>query len=97
MEKTDWCCWFCGLRLRPKITTVDHKVPLSKGGKNEPDNLVPACKNCNHEKGKLDLESYRLQLAIYKDDGPELTEEQLIWVEAFLEDTDKPTFYGEKL
>lgn len=30
--------------------TVDHKVPLSKGGTNDPDNLQPLCKRCNSSK-----------------------------------------------
>lgn len=31
--------------------TIDHVVPLSKGGDNEWDNLVTACKSCNCKKG----------------------------------------------
>ena len=31
--------------------TVDHIVPLSRGGSNSIENVVPACKHCNSTKG----------------------------------------------
>jgi len=94
MDKTNSCCWYCGIKLRPKIVTIDHIIPISKGGKSEIDNLVASCKNCNFEKGSLTVEMYRLQLAIYEEDGPELNEEQLEWVSSFLNKS-LPVFYGE--
>ena len=30
--------------------TMDHLVPLSRGGKSIRANLVPACKECNNKK-----------------------------------------------
>lgn len=33
-----------------KAETMDHVVPLSRGGKHEASNLVPACKDCNFRK-----------------------------------------------
>jgi 5-methylcytosine-specific restriction endonuclease McrA len=44
----DGICSYC---LRPG-TSVDHVVPLSRGGGNEPDNLVLACGSCNSKKGQ---------------------------------------------
>lgn len=32
-------------------TTRDHVIPRSRGGSNDPVNLVPACFACNHAKG----------------------------------------------
>lgn len=29
---------------------IDHRIPMSKGGSNEPDNLQPVCKFCNRSK-----------------------------------------------
>lgn len=40
-------CTYCG---SDSSITVDHVVPLSKGGTNEIDNLTPACKPCNSSK-----------------------------------------------
>lgn len=31
--------------------TIDHVVPLSRGGSNDIANLVPACEGCNRKKG----------------------------------------------
>jgi 5-methylcytosine-specific restriction endonuclease McrA len=40
----DWKCAHCG---RPGLLTVDHKIPLSRGGSNWPSNLQPLCFRCN--------------------------------------------------
>lgn len=40
-------CWVCGVTA----TTVDHVVPLARGGSNWPANLRPACKRCNFSRG----------------------------------------------
>jgi 5-methylcytosine-specific restriction endonuclease McrA len=37
---------------REKLT-MDHLVPLSRGGKSKKGNLVPACKECNSKKKYL--------------------------------------------
>lgn len=41
-------CVFCGTIHN---LTIDHKIPLSKGGANNEDNLQTLCKDCNHAKG----------------------------------------------
>lgn len=51
-----WCCAYCSIRLTPKTVTVDHVIPLSRGGTNWPANLVPSCAHCNkvkHNKRQL--------------------------------------------
>ena len=43
-----YCCQYCGSE---DATTVDHMLPISKGGTDDPDNLVAACTRCNYSKG----------------------------------------------
>lgn len=43
-----YCCQYCGSE---NATTVDHVIPISKGGTDDPDNLVAACTRCNYSKG----------------------------------------------
>lgn len=49
-------CWFCGKRLDDVTATLDHFVPLSRGGTDEPSNYRLACAVCNHTKDSLPLE-----------------------------------------
>jgi 5-methylcytosine-specific restriction endonuclease McrA len=43
-------CVYCGCALTLEVATLDHVVPLSKGGTNSADNLVLACQSCNRKK-----------------------------------------------
>ena len=43
-------CWYCGRKVGAGELTMDHVVPLSRGGRSTKDNLVPACKKCNIKK-----------------------------------------------
>ncbi len=50
-------CYYCGCHFPPDELTMDHVVPLIRGGKSTKNNLVPACKECNNaKKHKLPLE-----------------------------------------
>jgi 5-methylcytosine-specific restriction endonuclease McrA len=42
-------CWWCGKKLN-ETSHVDHRIPLSRGGTNWPDNLVLTCPHCNLSK-----------------------------------------------
>ncbi len=43
-------CYYCGRDFLPSELTMDHKVPIARGGRSEKINLVPACKDCNNKK-----------------------------------------------
>jgi len=46
-------CRYCGRTVGPDLMLeVDHVVPVSKGGTNDPINLVTACFDCNRGKSK---------------------------------------------
>ena len=46
-------CHYCGDNVGSKNLTMDHVVPMSRGGKSKKGNLVPACKECNNKKNYL--------------------------------------------
>lgn len=57
-ERDNWTCWICELRIDPELPstnrmggTVDHVVPISKGGTDDWDNLKPAHWICNVKRG----------------------------------------------
>lgn len=58
LRKTQWwknriakgVCHHCGGTFAPADLTMDHLVPLSRGGKSTKGNVVPSCKKCNNEK-----------------------------------------------
>ncbi len=43
-------CWYCGQKVGYHNLTMDHVIPLSRGGRSTKDNLVPSCKECNTKK-----------------------------------------------
>lgn len=53
LEAFGYSCAYC-LRRDAKLT-MDHIVPLSKGGPHRVDNVVPACVNCNSRKADKTL------------------------------------------
>jgi 5-methylcytosine-specific restriction endonuclease McrA len=47
------CCGFCGVSESDigGELQIDHYRPVTRGGSDEPDNLVYACVHCNRFKG----------------------------------------------
>ncbi len=43
-------CYYCGQSFAKKDLTMDHIVPVSRGGKSTRGNVVVACKPCNSDK-----------------------------------------------
>jgi 5-methylcytosine-specific restriction protein A len=44
-------CYYCKEIFSYEELTVDHIVPLARGGTTTPGNVVPACLSCNKNKG----------------------------------------------
>jgi 5-methylcytosine-specific restriction endonuclease McrA len=61
-------CQYCGKIFGRNQLTLDHVVPLARGGKSQPGNVVPACKSCNREKS-LDTPVDRLLKEIAGSDS----------------------------
>ena len=43
-------CHYCGKQVGAKALTMDHLVPIIRGGRSTKGNVVPACKACNNAK-----------------------------------------------
>lgn len=44
-------CYHCGQRFKPTLLTMDHLIPIIRGGKSNKNNCVTSCKDCNSKKG----------------------------------------------
>ena len=73
--KRDKKCFYCGCETvlplkgivcahKPNTATVDHFVPIKRGGTNDPSNKVLACFTCNSDKFHLTYEEYMAVLAV---------------------------------
>ena len=58
LRRTEWwrrkiqkgVCFYCRQHVGRLHLTMDHVVPLSRGGRSNKGNVVPACKECNNKK-----------------------------------------------
>ena len=58
LRKTQWwqarlsrgICHYCGKKFPSAELTMDHLIPVIRGGKTTKGNCVPACKECNNRK-----------------------------------------------
>ena len=58
LKEYDYKCAYCGCEFNEDIlSTRDHIIPISKGGHNIKENIVPACQSCNSKKHDKLLES----------------------------------------
>ena len=58
LKKTQWwldliqkgICHYCLKKFGAKELTMDHIMPLARGGTSSKGNIVPACRECNRDK-----------------------------------------------
>ncbi len=61
LRKSEWwkqqlargVCHYCGKTFPPEELTMDHILPVVRGGKSVKSNCVPCCKECNNDKKYL--------------------------------------------
>lgn len=51
-------CYYC--RKKFENYTIDHRIPLCRGGDNKLKNLVLCCMTCNNQKGNLTEEEFKI-------------------------------------
>lgn len=44
-------CYYCGQKFQPQELTMDHLIPIGRGGHSDKGNIVVSCKECNSKKG----------------------------------------------
>lgn len=70
LKRDKWKCQLCGCRTpqrllgthEPNAPTLDHIIPLAKGGGHSPDNLQCACWTCNTSKRDRIRGQFRIPL-----------------------------------
>lgn len=71
LKRDGFKCRYCGRTSMSVVLHVDHVVPVSGGGSDEPINLIAACADCNLGKSNVSLEDSRLA---ERANGDELVE-----------------------
>ena len=51
-------CYYCGDELHFVLSTLDHKIPKSRGGTNHQENTVLCCSKCNNTKADKTSEEF---------------------------------------
>ena len=90
LRRTNWwraqiqkgVCHYCGGKFPPSELTMDHIVPLSRGGHSTKGNIVPCCKACNNNKkytmpvdeilAELDREDREREDAVPEFEAPDI-------------------------
>jgi hypothetical protein len=58
-ERDGWRCSYCDVEITMTTGHADHVVPRSRGGSDDPSNLVAACARCNLSKGARTPDEWR--------------------------------------
>ena len=59
-------CAYCGAS---GLLHADHRIPVSRGGTNTIENIVPACARCNLRKHVMTEAEFRARLAAERDEN----------------------------
>ena len=61
-QKLEEClCHYCGASFEKGLLTMDHIVPVARGGKSVKGNVVVCCKSCNTDKAATTPEELILE------------------------------------
>jgi 5-methylcytosine-specific restriction endonuclease McrA len=63
----DFICHVCGEKVSlqlgsPETLSLDHVIPMSRGGSNSKENVAPAHRRCNQNRTNMTLEEFDLWL-----------------------------------
>lgn len=75
LQQANGKCEYCGVQVDERIAMIDHKIPLSKGGSSDIDNLAIACPKCNILKADKIIDSFSI---------PVVESAAKLWIHSFL-------------
>ena len=64
LARDDYTCAYCGMLCTAREATVDHVLPVSRGGRSSWGNTVTACYRCNQRKTDRTPHEAGMQLLI---------------------------------
>ena len=68
--RDDFTCQYCNRRLEKGQRSIDHLVPVSRGGLDEITNYITACRSCNSRKNATPLEQFAARIQIVAEALP---------------------------
>jgi 5-methylcytosine-specific restriction endonuclease McrA len=73
-ERDRFTCRYCGVSDYPREWLVlEHVIPVTKGGETTEENLVTACRSCNHRKGNKTPDEAEMPLRDVPRDASPIT------------------------
>jgi 5-methylcytosine-specific restriction enzyme A len=70
-------CYHCGEKFPKDQLTMDHLVPVARGGKSTKKNVVVSCRPCNAEKGhKFKVEQVMEEMRQRGELGEEIPDDE---------------------
>lgn len=70
LRRDNYTCQFCGRKCAADELTVDHLIPMARGGLDEPVNYVACCEPCNQRKADIPLEQFAQTVNVKVEELP---------------------------
>ena len=98
LRRDNHACRYCGIAAPQVVLTVDHVIPVTLGGSDEPSNLVAACRDCNTGKSASspdaelvanvaeDAMRWRKAMEVAERMGREERQATRVYIDYFLDD-----------
>lgn len=69
-RRDDFTCQYCNIKYTPHDLTIDHLIPISRGGLDEMTNYVTCCRQCNYRKSNTSLVQFSQSVNITVEELP---------------------------
>lgn len=97
-DKCGGHCAYCGREIAYRDMQIDHIRPKHLDGKDDIENLNPACRMCNFRKGTLMVEPFRNEIANQSERVCKTFQGRMSLAYGLIQRVEKPiVFYFETL